>query len=278
MSAANSRVHYELFPIEGTINDRGLILWVKDTYFKASTTLVQYTTLADFMASDDVPKGDAITQGFGSYVYVMQLPKAGDSFRFVFLKAKTEAEELEVVKPAAKINEVTWWPNWLVSLYALKATVTLQSETGLDSGGINSNSVSGIRYFDRYILIPGGEFNTEHIVEEFFSYKAIVGLNATEPRPTRISYATLGMQNSIDCLHEEVKVPEIIVSGIDRIEDFGTENARNVAWELGSIYPATNMAGWIPHFRKLNVVERDGGYYYRRHLVLPPNPFRPIEI
>jgi hypothetical protein len=278
MSAANSRVHYELFPIEGTINERGLILLVKDVHFKASTMLVENTTLENFMSTEDVPKGDAITQGFGSYVYTEQLPKLGDCMRFVFLKAKTETEEVQTVRAPRTINEITFWPNWLVSLYAIQATVALQSELG--SGGTigaTSNSVTGTRYFDRYILIDGGDFNTQHIVEEFFSYRAIPGMVATEPRPTTVMYSTLGMQNSINCLHDAVKVPEIFLTS-SRVEDFGTPNAREVRWELGSIFPATNMTGWVPHFRKLIVTERDGGFYYRRHLVIPPNPFKPIEI
>lgn len=278
MSAANEKGKYELVPVEGTVNDRALVLWVPERYFNESTALVENTTLEDFMVSEAIPKGDAITNGFGSYVYREQLPKVGGSLRFIFLKAKTEAESLQAVRAPKTINEVTWWPNWLMSLYAVSASVPLQSEAGSSaSSGAITNAVTGTRYFDRYILINGGEFNTQHIVEEFFSYQAIKGLVATEPRPTTIYYSTLGMQNSIDCIHEEVQIPEIFV-GATRVENFGTPNARDVRWELGSIFPATNMTGWIPHFRKLIVTERDGGFYYRRHLVMPPNPFKPIEI
>lgn len=278
MSAANEKGKYELVPVEGTVNDRALVLWVPERYFNESTALVENTTLEDFMVSEAIPKGDAITNGFGSYVYREQLPKVGGSLRFIFLKAKTEAESLQAVRAPKTINEVTWWPNWLMSLYAVSASVPLQSEAGSSaSSGAITNAVTGTRYFDRYILINGGEFNTQHIVEEFFSYQAIKGLVATEPRPTTINYSTLGMQNSIDCIHEEVQIPEIFVDAT-RVENFGTPNARDVRWERGSIFPATNMTGWIPHFRKLIVTERDGGFYYRRHLVIPPNPFKPIEI
>lgn len=277
MSAANSRVHYELFPVEGTINERGLILLVKDVHFKATTTLVEHTTLENFMSTEDVPKGDAITQGFGSYIYTEQLPKLGDCMRFVFLKAKTDVEEVQTVRAPRTINEVTWWPNWLASLYAVQALVSISSEDGRSGATTVTNSTTSTRYFDRYILIDGGEFNTQHVVEEFFSYRPIPGLVATEPRPTTVFYSTFGMQNSINCLHEEVKIPELILSA-ERVEDFGTPNAREVRWELGSVFPATNMTGWAPHFRKLIVTERDGGFHYRRHLVIPPNPFKPIEI
>ena len=276
--ASSEKVHYSVFPIEGTVNERGIILHVRESFMTASLILTAGTTLTNFMSAQDIPKGDAIEMGYGSYVYQEQISKEGNNLRFIFLKAKSETEELQTVKAPKEINEVTWWPNWLMSLYALRAEVPLQSEAGTNSGGTTStNAVTGIRYFDRYIVVPGGEFNTKHIVEEFFSYRPVPGMVATEPRPTTVHYSTLGMQNSLDCLHDEVRIPEIILSAT-RVEDFGTPNAREVQWELGSIYPATNMIGWVPHFRKLQVIERDGGFYYRRHLVIPPNPFKPLEI
>ena len=276
--ASSEKVHYSVVPIAGTVNDRGIILYVRESFMTAAITLTAGTTLTDFMSAQDIPKGDVIDMGYGTYIYKEQIGKEGNNLRFVFLKAKTEEEEITPVKEPSLINEVTWWPNWLVSLYALRASVQLQSEAGfLGLAGNTNNTVTGTRYFDRYILVPGGDFNTQHIVEEFFSYRPIPGFVATEPRPTTVQYSTLGMQNSINCVHEEVKIPEVILAA-SRIEDFGTPNAREVSWELGSIYPATNMTGWTPHYRKLQVTERDGGFYYRRHYVLPPNPFKPLEI
>ena len=277
MGATSEQVRWEIFPVQDTLNERGVILWVDEKYFDETTTLVQYTTLSDFMSDKDIPKGDAITRGFGSYIYTEQLPKTNGCLRFIFLKAKTEQQKWEVVKPVYPINEVTWWPNWLLSLYALKATIALQSEVGNLGASVSANDVTGVRYLDRYILIPGGNFNTQHYVETYFSPTPLVGMVATEPRPTTIVYSALGLSNSIDCLHDEVKIPEIYVSA-ERVEDFGTPNAREVRWEMGSIFPATNMTGWVPHHRKLDVFERDGGFYYRRHLVIPPNPFKPLEI
>lgn len=278
MGAVSEKSRYELFPIEGTINERGLILYVDEVHFVESTNLVQFTKLSDFMSAEDIPKGDAITNGFGDYVYTEQLPKAANCLRFVFLKAKTEAQQLQLVKPAFPINDTIYWPNWLLSLYALKAIIATQSETGsAGSVGATTNNVTSTRYLDRYILVPGGDFNTQLIVENFFSHVPIPGMVATEPRPTTVTYSAFGLNNSISCIHEEVKVPEIYLSA-ERVEDFGTPNAREVKWELGSIFPATNMTGWSPHYRRLQVFERDGGYYYRRELAIPPNPFKPLEI
>ncbi len=279
--ASSEKVHYSIFPIVGTVNERGLILYVRENYFTASTTLTQGTTLANFMSSENVPKGDAITQGFGSFIYREQLTKEGNNLRFVFLQNKTTTEQLQPVRPLARINQVTDWPDWLLSLYMLDAIIELQDETGsLTISGLagpTSTAVTGRRFLDRYILIRGGQFNTVHEVEEFFSPNPIPSLTAEEPRPDRIFYNYFGVNNTLDCIHSLVTIPEPYISA-ERIEDFGTENAREVDWSQGSIFPPTNHTTWKPHYRILNVSERDGGYYYRRHRVLPPRISRPIQI
>jgi hypothetical protein len=276
--ASSEKVHYSIFPIAGSINERGIILHVRESRFTASTTLVAGTTLANFMSAEAVDKGDAIEQGFGSYIYCEQLPKEGNNLRFVFLKSKTPAEQLQVVKPSFTINETTYWPDWLLSLYALEAEIALQSESGvLGIGGNTSNAVTGKRILDRYILFKGGEFNTIHEIDEFFSPDPITSLSATEPRPMPVFYNYYGVRNSLNCIHAGVTVPEPYITAT-LVENFGTPNAQKVTWEQGSVFPPTNQVAWIPHYRKLIVTERDGGFYYRRHKVLPPRLNRAIQI
>lgn len=274
--ASSEKVFYSTFPIEGTVNERGIILYVRESFFTGTTTLVAGTTLENFMSTENPPKGDAITQGYRAYVYQEQLTKEGNNLRFLFLKNKTETEALQVVKPAATINEITYWPDWLVSLYALDAIVDVQQEYS-DDGETLTKNVRARRVLDRYALINGGEFNCKHIVEEFFSNNPITSLYATEPRADNVFYSFLGTRESFTCIHDTVTIPELFISA-DRIPDFGTPNARNVLWEQGSIFPATNHIAWIPHYRKLIVTERDGGFYYRRHQVFPPRLPRAIEI
>lgn len=272
--ASAEKVNYSIVPVAGTVNDRALILYVRESYFKASTTLVRGTTLANFMSAESIPKGDAITEGgFGDYIYQEQLDKVGNQLRFVFLKNKTTAERLEVVKPAFTINQVTDWPDWLLSLYMLDALVEIQSEANTSS----TTSVTGRRFLDRYILIRGGNYNTKHVVEEFFSPDPITTLTATEPRPDLVFYNYFGVNNQINCIHDTITIPEPYISA-ELVDNFGTPGAREVDWAEGSIFPATNHTAWIPHYRILQVTERDGGYYYRRHKVLPPRIPRAIQI
>ena len=275
--ASSEKIHYSVFPIVGTVNERGVILHVEEKYFLSATALVAGTTLSDFMSTEDVPKGDAITAGFGSYIYREQLEKQGNRLRFVFLAPKTEDQQIQVVKPEFPINEVTFWPDWLLSLYALEAVIETQNETGAVATNKTSNKITSQRFLDRYSLIKGGDYNTVHLVEEFFSPTPITSLFATEPRPMPVFYNLFGLRNSFDCIHAGVTIPEPYISAI-RVPDFGTPNAQEVVWQEGSFFPPTNHTAWIPHYRKLIVTERDGGYHYRRHKVIPPQLNQAIQI
>lgn len=267
MSSAVARKNFEIVPVEGTVNDRALILWVSERHFDASTTLVADTTLSNFMSSIDIGKGDAVNAGFGSYIYKHQLDKQNGNLRFVFLKNKTETEALEVVKPAATIWRPLPWPNVLLELYAVKGDVQ-ELEAGTIATDATTNKRLVERYFDRYRLINGGTFNTEIFVEEFFSASPITSLFATEPRPEPVYYNFLGMSNRLDALHTEITIPELVVSK-ELVDGFGSKPITET-WQLGSIFPATNMATWEAHYRTLDVTERDGGYYYRREYAYPP--------
>lgn len=271
MSAANEKAKYEIVPIEGTVNDRALVLWVPERYFTATTSLVIDTTLSSFMTTEGVPKGDAITQGFGSYIYREQLPKAGGSLRFVFLQAKSEEQQLEVVKPVKEATEPIDWPDWLVSLYAVKIKETIEEQTGPPTTG-STPAITALklndRYYDRYVLIKGGRYNSFVTYSEYFSPTLIQSFVATEPRPMPVFYNLYGMANRFDCLHDTITVPHIgLIQSV--VPGFGTEVV-NESWELASIFPRTNHLGWIPHTRAVNCVSRDGGYYYTVQHVTPP--------
>lgn len=275
MSAANEKGKYELVPVEGTVNDRALVLWVPERYFSANTVLVENTTLETFMSTEAVPKGDAITQGFGAYVYREQLSKAGGSLRFIFLKPKDETAQLETVKEPATLWRIVSWPDVLVSLYGVKGKV-VSAEVGKIGTNAVKNTTTTERYFDRYKLIKGGDYNTEVVVEKFFSAKPITSLYATEPRPMPVYYNFLGMNQSLTALHPELEVPELTVE-IELVPNFGTKPAVQ-NWRLPSVFPKTNMTTWISHPRFLDVDERDGGFYYTRGTVLPPEFPKQIEI
>jgi len=266
--ASSSRNHYTVFPIEGTINDRGLILSVEDHHFSASTTLVEGTTLSNFMVTEAVPKSDAITAGFGSYVYKSQLPKEGNRLRFLFLKAKTEDQQLETVKEPYTIYEELFWPDWLMGIYGVKTSEIVQKETGFDGANPVTKNVQVFRYYDRYRLIKGGSFNTEVQVSQYFSQSPLSSFIATEPRPMPVFYNVYGMSNRLDCLHRDLFFGEVAVE-YAKLANFGSIDSIE-EWSLGRKFPQTNMIGWEPHHRRVQVTPRDGGYFYDVHWVIPP--------
>lgn len=283
------KLHYEIFPITGTVDERGVILWVRETFFTATTSTPRGTTLANFMSTENIPKGDAITCGYGSFVYTEQLPKSGSCLRFIFLKDKTEAEILTPLRDPYEITENILWPDWLRSLYAVKGEVSTENRRGAESqigsiAGTGSNvqvtsasSSTEEAFFDRYILIKGGNFNTITEIAEYFSPTPFPDFGATEPRPTPIYYNHKGMRNELNALHGEVTIPELMVS-FERVEEFGMLNSAPVRWELGSIFPKTNMTGWESHIRSADILERDGGFYARVKTVHPPPTYKALEI
>lgn len=118
--ASSEKVFYSLFPIEDTINERGVILHVRENYFTGETVLVENTTLEDFMSSENVEKGTALTDLFGSYTYRKQLDKQGNHLRFLFLAPKTREAAQTPFKTYYETEPSMFWPKVLLSIKAYK--------------------------------------------------------------------------------------------------------------------------------------------------------------
>jgi len=172
------------------------------------------------------------------------------------------------ISPLWRLSGVVWNSSEVIAV--------LTSEVGSNSGGATSNTVTTERYFDRYKLIKGGSYNTEVLVEKFFSPTYIPSMYATEPRPMPVYYNFLGMTQSILALHPEIEVPELTVE-LELVRGFGTKPIIQ-NWKLPSVFPKTNMLTWVTHPRFLEVTERDGGFYYTRGTVTPPEIPKTIEI
>lgn len=275
----NGRLHYELFPIQDALEERGVILSVPRSLFKESTETVRGTTVSDFLSGvEDVSKEDLITNGWGDYILTDTAPNQGMDLRFVFLKNKTEAQALETVRPAYTFTKRVPWPDWLLTLYAVQGVVTLQSEAGKISTNDTSNVITATRYFDRYALIKGGDYQTQVTREEFFSPTPFVGVYATEPRPMPVFYNYLGMQGQFTAVHEEIFIPEILTNPV-LVTGFGMTNPELIPQGKGSYFPPTlPMTGWTSYVREADVVRRDGGYYLTKETVNPPLVNLKIEV
>lgn len=148
--ASSEKVFYSIFPVEDTVNERGVILNVRENYFTGSTELVAGTTLSDFMAAEGVENGTALTDGFGAYTYQKQLGKQGNMLQFLFLATKTRESAQTPFRSYYETEPSMFWPRvWLSS----------KNYRSVDSDRINIRS----QYRDAY------QGPTRVLIEEFYS-------------------------------------------------------------------------------------------------------------
>lgn len=148
--ASSEKVFYSIFPVEDTVNERGVILHVRENYFTGSTELVAGTTLSDFMATEGVENGTALTDGFGAYTYQKQLGKQGNTLQFLFLATKTRESAQTPFRSYYETEPSMFWPKvWLSS----------KNYRSVDSDRINIRS----QYRDAY------QGPTRVLIEEFYS-------------------------------------------------------------------------------------------------------------
>jgi hypothetical protein len=260
--------HFTTLPTED-VGEVAAMLRVHESQMLATTVITAGTTLAAFMPG--VPKGDALSREFGSYILTQPGPKQDGYHTFYFAKPKTAAQMLVPFRSTPGIRDLPW-PAVLLDLHGGTVTRKQFDESGSDSGGGTSNARTLIEFVDRYKLIPGITYPTQIVVEEFQSATPWAELEATRPVPLEVRYFYRGAQLSITCLHEEVFVPETS-EGFTRDDAFGMEGAAERS-EEGLLFPATVPTRWRIYTPADDQEFRNGVYYRRREriLKLPPLP------
>lgn len=261
--------HFTTLPTED-VGEVAAMLRVHENQMTATTVITAGTTLAAFMPG--VPKGDALSRGFGAYVLTQPGPKQDGYHTFFFAKPKTPAQMLVPFRSTPGIRDITW-PAVLKDLLGGTVTRKQFEESGEDgSGAPISNARTLIEFEDRYQLIPQITYPTHIIVEEFQSATPWEELEATRPVPLEVRYYYRGAQLSITCLHEAVTVPEA-TDGFSRDDDFGMRDAQEPD-EGGQFFPATVPTRWQTYTASDDQQFRNGLYYRRRERIvkLPPLP------
>ena len=260
--------HFTTLPTED-VGEVVAMLRVHENHMTATTVITAGTTLAAFIPG--VPKGDALSRGFGGYVLTQPGPKQDGYHTFYFAKPKTPAQMLVPFRSTPGTRDITW-PAVLKDLLGGVVERVDFQETGANSSGATSNARTVIEFQDRYKLIPQITYPTQIVVEEFQSATPWPELDATRPVPLEVRYYYRGAQLSITCLHEAVTVPEA-TEGFDRDEDFGMEDAEEEE-DGGQFFPSTVPTKW-QLYTFADVQEFRNGLYYRRReriLKLPPLP------
>jgi hypothetical protein len=267
MMDAREPTHFETRPTED-VGEVSALLWVNETFMHASTTITTGTTLAAFLPA--VPKGDALTRGFGDYLLSAPAGKRDGYHGYLFAKPKTAVQKRTPFRSVTKVMPVSW-PNWLRNLHGGMVERVLNMESGASGATATSNTVTRREFQDRYELIPGGQISTEVMEEEFHSPTPFTDLDSEIPVPTHVRYFYKGTQLSIDCLHDDVFVPEE-TTGFERDDEFGMIAAQELP--PGQFFPRTNFIGWQP-FTLTDTQELVDGVwrrFTRRITKLPPLP------
>lgn len=239
MRETREPTHFESRPTDDVGEQVG-VLWVIEDRIKATTTITEGTTLREFLPG--VPKDDAIARGYGDYLLTRSAGKADGYLGYYFAKPKTEAQsQQQPYRSTPRTMEITW-PAWLRSLYGGIATRTLDSESGTNSSGATTNTKTRTEFQDRYELIPRLRYRTAVVVEEFLSPTQWQRLSKDEgPVETLVRYFYKGTQFSMECIHDDVLVPEDYTS-FTRDQVFGMRNSAELP--DGQLFPATNWLGW----------------------------------
>jgi hypothetical protein len=260
--------HFSTLPTED-VGEVACLLRVHESVIKETTEIRAGVTLKDFLPG--VPKADALTRGFGGYLLTQPGPKQDGYHSFYFAKPKTAAQMRVPFRSTPGIRDITW-PAMLIDLYGGTVTRKEFDEAGATTSGATSNARTLIEFQDRYKLIPGITYPTHIIVEEFQSATPWPELEATRPVPLEVRYYYRGAQLALNCLHEDVTVPET-TEGFERDEEFGMAEVEEDD-EGGQFFPATVPTRWQLYTFSDEQQFRNGLYYRRREriLKLPPLP------
>jgi len=249
--------------------ERVVALYVPEHLFESSTETLPGTTLSTFLTQFKT-NGVINERGFGDYVFTDTAEAPATYLGFYFAKPLVITPGVPLVPfKSSLIREPFLWRPWLVSLYGWVSTKYAQQI--ITSGG----PLYKPRFYDRPDVIPGGQYESEILVEEFVSPTPFTSedLNSESQIPTTVFYNYLGVQNSIDCLHDDVFVPEDADDSGYVHPSFGMKGSRphKIGGRPGRIFPATGMTGWEDHVFSCRPQFVDGVYYLVRKTVRVPD-------
>jgi len=253
------------------VGSRVVRLWVRQEHLRAGVSITEGQTVQAFMAAINVTPSDVLTAGYGSYVLTEPGPSREGGYLSFHFTAPSTSLKLKDLRPWSE--KTIWdsdfvWPDVLRYLFAVEGkAVDLTREQDL---------VADIRetkflQVDRYELVQGGRIPTQVKIKRYLTSGPITGLVAERPMPQPVTYSWKGLSNSLNCLHDDITVPELLLQSriIDR---FGTPNAPDVAQLGEQFFPRTNFLTWRSHVYRIEQSDRPRDGYYETVIyeALPP--------
>lgn len=260
--------------------ERVVQLFVPQRYFSDSVVLSQGMTLSAVLALlETTDTTDSIEKGYENYTLTQPvLDDASGSdgtLSYYFAKPKTSTSLLDLTPFK---EETEWrrhdWPAVLLSLYGVFGKVVKESYNnsvgGLEITNVYDPTIFRELYEDRLAFVPRQQIFTEVIIRHYTSNLPFTDVVLETPVTDIVQYSYKGMQQSLDCVHDDVFIPELFKGG-KRIENFGTKNAQERPYEQGQFYPATlPMTTWQNHFFDAEYSSSRGSYSLITYEALAP--------
>ena len=263
------------------LSERVVQLFVPQRFFSDSVTLSQGMTLSAVLtALEPTETTDAIEKGYQDYTLtqpVLDDTSSGDGvLSFYFAKPKASSSLLDLTPFK---EETEWmkldWPAVLLSLYGVFGKVVKESYNNSVGGfDVTAHSYDPTifreLYEDRIAFIPRQQIFTEVVIRYYTSNLPFTDVILETPVTNIVQYSYKGMQQSLDCIHDDVFIPELFKGG-KRIENFGTKNAQERPYEQGQFYPATlPMTTWQNHLFDAKYSSERGSYSLVTYEALAP--------
>lgn len=250
MGAIAEQVRYETFQVEGTENTCSLILWVEEKYFSSSTSITLGTTLASFMSSKDIPKGDAVEK-YGTWVYTGQATRQNGCKRFWFAKPFTTLEQTTPILEIPGYRNVGPWPAVL---------------TGLTYVDFEAYDSTGAAYVAESVFKPvieeGYSGPVRTLLQVYVSQTKYTVTTPTQFRPQPINFF-YGVG--------KLMIPETLHVEVDIEFTTGTPNPRFPYQTFGDTFPATTPTAW-PTFIVVNDDQQFVNGLWRREVLIGYKP------
>lgn len=253
------------------VGSRVVRLWVRQEHLREGVTITEGQTVTSFLSAIQVATSDVLSAGFGSYVLTEPGPvREGGYLSFHFTQATAD---LRLKKLTPWSEKTIWdsdfmWPDVLRYLYAVEGRA---ADLTREQSGVADILETKLLQVDRYELVQGGRIPTQVIVRRYLTSGPMTGLVAERPQPQPVVYSWKGLSNSLNCLHDDIIVPELlqVARVIDR---FGTANAPDIAQLGEQLFPRTNFLTWRSHIYRIEQSDRPVNGYYETvtYEALPP--------
>ena len=229
------------------------LLWVREEALQATTALTPGTTLANFLNTVAVPKGDAIARGFGSYVFTNDGPSDSGWHGFYFARVFSSEEKTTAFRTMTEVRGGVYWPPVMNSANVRN----FQAYDG-DGTQYTADVIWDFQIRDSY------DGPTRVVIEYFASHEPHTIAMPTSMQPEGGTFYYGVAQVSIPkCLHPLLQLNY----------STGSDSTRFPLQTFSKLFPATNVTEW-----PATIVIDDGevfdkGIYLRRKVTA----YRPTD-